>query len=132
MGQALAARVDAPSLVSEFVRGLQEPRTPYISPARFAERSGLSQARLAELAGIHRNTVRVNPASEALQDRLREMIRIISSAVELTGDVEKALFWFRNEPIADYRHRSAIELVGAGQGEAVLTHLEDLKNGAAG
>lgn len=132
MAQALAKRIDAPSLVSDFLTGLQEPRTPYISPARFAQRSGLSQARLAELAGVHRNTVRVNPASEVLQDRLREMIRIISSAVELTGDVEKALYWFRNEPIADYRHQTALDLVSRGQAEAVLTHLEDLKNGATG
>ena len=34
------------------------------------------------------------------------MIKIITSAVELTGDVEKAFFWFRNEPIADRAERA--------------------------
>ena len=132
MAQVQSKRVQAPGLVSAFVSGLQEPRTPYISPARFAERSGLSQARIADLAGVHRNTVRVNPGSEPLQDRLREMVRIISSAVELTGDVDRALYWFRNEPIADYRHQTAIDLVAQGHAEAVLAHLDDLKNGTAG
>lgn len=132
MTQAAAARRDAAGLVSHFVADLQQPLTPYISPSRFAERSGLSQVRLAQLAGVHRNTVRLNPASEALQDRLREMVRIISSAVELTGDVDQALYWFRNEPIADYRHQTALDLVARGQAEAVLAHLDDLKNGAAG
>ena len=87
---------------------------------------------MARLAGVHRNTVRGNPASEQLQDRLRGIIKIIISAVELTGDVEKALYWFRNEPIADYRRKTAAELVAEGHLEAVLAYLEDLKNGASG
>ena len=123
---------DAPQLVSAFLDDLQEPRTPYISPARFAARSGLSQGTLARLAGVHRNTVRLNPASEALQDRLREMIRIITAAAELTGDIDKALYWFRNEPIVDYRGRTAADLVGEGHAGAVLTYLDDLGNGATG
>lgn len=127
-----ASERDAPRLVSAFLDSLQEPRTPYISPARFAERSGLSQGALARLAGVHRNTVRLNPASEALQDRLRAMVGIIASAAELAGDVEKALYWFRNEPIADYKGRTAADLVAAGQAGAVLAYLEDLRNGATG
>ena len=123
---------DAPRLVSDLLDGLQEPRTPYISPTRFGQRAGLSQGTIARLAGVHRNTVRANPASEPLQDRLREMIKIVASAGELTGDVEKAFFWFRNEPIADYRQKTAAELVAEGHADAVLTHLEDLRNGSAG
>ena len=119
-------------LVSGFLDSIQEPRTPFISPTRFAERSGLSHNALARLAGVHRNTVRGNPASEQLQDRLRGMIKIITSAVELTGDIDKALYWFRNEPIADYRRKTAAELVAEGHLEAVLAYLEDLKNGASG
>ena len=132
MAQALAKRIDTPSLVSDFLSGLQEPRTP-TSP-RPASRNGQGCPRRGWPSSPESTAtpVRVNPASEVLQDRLREMIRIIASAVELTGDVEKALYWFRNEPIADYRHQTALDLVSRGQAEAVLTHLEDLKNGAAG
>ena len=117
--------------VSGFVESLQEPRTPYISPKRFSAALGVQVASLASLAGVHRNTLR-NPASERLQDKLREMVRVISAAAALTGDVSKAIFWYRNEPIADYDHKTAAELVAEGHADAVMAHLRDLENGASG
>ena len=60
------------------------------------------------------------------------MVRAISAAVALTGDFDKALYWFLNEPIADYRHKTAAELVTEGQLAAVLSFLEDSKAGATG
>lgn len=128
-----AIREDAPALlVSRFMGDLQEPRTSFISSERFAERLGMSRMTLARVAGVHRNTLRTNPGSEALQARLREMIKVILAASELTGDIETATYWFKNEPIGDYRGQTPVELVAAGKSEAVLTYLEDLKNGAAG
>lgn len=120
------------SLVSGFMDSIQEPRKPYISPARFAMAAGVSVQALAGLAGVHRNTVSQNPESGRLQDRLRDMVKAIVAAVAVTGDLEKAVYWFRNEPIADYRHKTAAELVAEGRLDAVLTYLEDLRNGASG
>lgn len=117
--------------ISGFVESLQEPRTPYISPKRFSAALGVQVAGLASLAGVHRNTMR-NPASERLQDKLREMVKVISAAATLTGDVSKAIYWYRNEPIADYDHKTAAELVAEGHVEAVMAHLRDLENGASG
>jgi hypothetical protein len=117
--------------ISGFVESLQEPRTPYISPKRFSAALGVQVAGLAGLAGVHRNTLR-NPASERLQDKLREMVKVISAAATLTGDVSKAIFWYRNEPIADYDHKTAAELVAEGHADAVMAHLRDLDNGASG
>lgn len=117
--------------ISGFVESLQEPRMPYISPKRFSAALGVQVAGLANLAGVHRNTMR-NPASERLQDKLREMVRVISAAATLTGDVSKAIFWYRNEPIADYDHKTAAELVAEGHADAVMAHLRDLENGASG
>jgi hypothetical protein len=117
--------------ISGFVESLQEPRTPYISPKRFSAALGVQIAGLANLAGVHRNTLR-NPASERLQDKLREMVRVISAVAALTGDVSKAIFWYRNEPIADYDHKTAAELVAEGHADAVMAHLRDLENGASG
>ena len=117
--------------ISGFVESLQEPRTPYISPKRFSAALGVQVAGLASLAGVHRNTMR-NPASERLQDKLREMVKVISAAATLTGDVSKAIFWYRNEPIADYDHKTAAELVAEGHADAVMAHLRDLENGASG
>jgi len=129
---AASARIaDPASVMSGFVSSLQEPRTPYISPKRFSEALGVQVASLAALAGVHRNTLR-NPASERLQDKLREMIKAITAAAALTGDIDKAVYWFRNEPIADYGHKTAAELVAEGHLEAVLAYLRDLENGANG
>lgn len=119
------------TIVSGFVQSLQEPRTPYISPKRFSKALGVQVTNLAELTGVHRNTLR-NPSSERLQGRLREMVRVIAAAATLIGDVDKAIFWFRNEPIGDYGHKTAAELVVAGHTEAVLSYLRDLENGARG
>lgn len=117
--------------ISGFVESLQEPRMPYIWPKRFSAALGVQVAGLANLAGVHRNTLR-NPASERLQDKLREMVKVISAAATLTGDVSKAIFWYRNEPIADYDHKTAAELVAEGHADAVMAHLRDLENGASG
>lgn len=57
---------------------------------------------------------------------------LISAATELTGDVGKAIYWYRNEPIAGYGHRTAAKLVADGQVEAVLAFMRDLENGARG
>lgn len=119
------------AMVSGFVDSLQEPRTPYISPQRLSKVLGVKVANLAQLTGVHRNTLR-NPKSERLQGRMREMVKVISAATELTGDVEKAIYWYRNEPIADYGHRTAAELVADGEVEAVLALVRDLENGARG
>lgn len=119
-------------VVSGFMDSIQEPRKPYISPARFAKAAGVSVQALAALAGMHRNTVSQHPDSGRLQDRLRDMVKAIVAAVAVTGDLEKAIYWFRNEPIADYRHKTAAELVAEGRFDAVLAYLEDLRNGASG
>ncbi|WP_298958485.1 hypothetical protein [uncultured Methylobacterium sp.] len=133
MSAGAALRADGSTvLLSQFMDELQEPRTPYISSERFARRLGLSKDTLARMAGVHRNTLRTNPGAEALQIRLREMIKVIVAASQFTRDIDKALYWFMNEPIADYRNRTAADLVSDGHLEAVLAYLEDLGHGATG
>jgi hypothetical protein len=128
MTQVEATRM---SMVSGFVQSLQEPKTPFISPKRFSAALGVQVASLADLTGVHRNTLR-NPSSERLQSKLREMVKVITAAAALTGDISNAIFWFRNEPITDYDQKTAAELVAEGQVEAVLSYLRDLENGARG
>ena len=128
----MSATQDMMRVVSGFMDSIQEPRTPYISPTRFAKAAGVSLQALAAWAGVHRNTVSQHPESGRLQGRLRDMTKAIVSAVGVTGDLDKAIYWFCNEPIADYRHKTAAELVAEGRLDAVLAYLEDLRNGASG
>lgn len=120
-----------PSLTSGFMDRVREPRTAYISPKRFSQVLGVPANRFASLTGLHRNTLR-NPSSERLQDKLREMVKAITAAAGLTGDIQRALYWYRNEPIGDYGYKTAAELVAGGHVEAVMAYLRDLENGASG
>jgi hypothetical protein len=38
--------------------------------------------------------------------------------------------WFRHQPIAGHDGRTALERVEAGHTDAVMAHLEDLRDGA--
>ena len=49
------------ALLSSFLDRIQQPRTPYISPARFAKAAGLSVQALSAMAGVHRNTLSQHP-----------------------------------------------------------------------
>lgn len=71
-------------MVSGFVESLQEPRTPYISPRRFSKALGVQVTNLADLTGVHRN-----PGSERPQSRMREMIKAITAAAMLAGDIAR-------------------------------------------
>jgi hypothetical protein len=130
---ATARAVDnwATAQISGFVESLREPKTPYISVERLSEALGVKRSSMARITGVHRNTLR-NPTSERLQDRMRDMIRIISATAALTGDLEKAVYWFRNEPILDYGYKTAAQLVAEGHADAVMAYLRDLENGANG
>ncbi|MFS0851398.1 hypothetical protein AB3M93_18310 [Novosphingobium panipatense] len=117
--------------LATFVESLREPGTSFISPKRLSEALGVEMTDLAIIAGIDGEALG-NSGSERLQIRLCEMVRVISAAATLTGDVSKAICWYRNEPIAGYDHKTAAELVAAGHAGAVMAHLHDLENGANG
>lgn len=125
------ARLEQSKELSGFIGSLQEPRTPHISPKRLSQALGVKLTSLARLTGVHRNTLR-NPSSERLLGRMREVVKVISAATECTGAADKAIYWYRNELIAGYGHRTAAELVADGQVEAVLAFIRDLENGARG
>jgi len=48
---------------------------------------------LAAQAHVHRNTLSRAPASESVQRVLREALLVIRAAADLSGDVDRALFW---------------------------------------
>ena len=104
MSASAALRRDAPRLVSDFLDDLQEPRPPYISPECFARRSGLSQGALARLAGVHRNTVRLNPASEALQNRIWVEFKLEVHRADRAQDAADVALGGRSDPGRPTRH----------------------------
>lgn len=102
----------------------------FVSPQRMSRRLRLPLAELAKLAHVHRNTLARRPESPVVQKSLAPVVRILAAAEELTGDADRAIVWFRHQPIAGYGGRTALDLVEAGQAEAVMAHLEDLRDGS--
>lgn len=102
----------------------------FLSPSRISRRLRLPLADLAKLAHVHRNTLAQRPDSPMVQKSLAPVVRILAAAEELTGDADRAIIWFRHQPIAGYGGQTAQELVEAGHSDAVLAHLEDLRDGS--
>jgi hypothetical protein len=115
----------------EFVASLKGDG-PNLSPAKLAAALGIELGQLATLAGVHRNTVSMAPNSQKLQDAMRDVVHVISAAHALSGDIERALFWFRNRPIGDFGHRTPMQVMKDRGAAAVISYLESVGAGATG
>jgi uncharacterized protein (DUF2384 family) len=102
----------------------------FVSPQRMSRRLRLPLTDLAKLAHLHRNELAQRPESPLVQKSLEPVVRILAAAEQLTGDPDRAIVWFRHQPIAGHDGRTALELVEAGEADAVVAHLEDLRDGA--
>ena len=117
-----------------FVEFLRDPETPgpLLSPKKFSQALHIDLQTLAEQAHVHRNTISRAPASQGVQKFLREALKVIKSATDLNGDVDRALFWYRNEPLSVFGYKTAEQLVSEGRTEDVLGYVSSLDAGAAG
>lgn len=103
-----------------------------LSPNRFSEVLSIDLQTLAAQAHVHRNTLSRAPASESVQRFLREALRVLRAATDLSGDVDRAIFWYRNEPLPTFGYKTAEHLVTDGRTEDLLRYIESLEAGAAG
>jgi len=110
----------------------QEVGAAVLSPRRFSEVFSMDLQTLAAQAHVHRNTISRAPGSESVQRFLREALRVIRAAADLSGNVERALFWYRNEPLQPFGYKTAEQLVSDGRTEDLLRYIESLEAGAAG
>jgi len=116
-------------MLSAFLEDVTDPRGS-LSPQRMSEALRISLSHLARIAQVHRNSLSQHPDAPAVQAGLGEVARIVATAAELLGgDTAKAIVWFRHQPLAGFDGRTAEELVAAGHADAVVTHLEILRDG---
>lgn len=101
----------------------------FIAPRRMAARLNLPMTRLSKLAHVNRNTMATRPQSPAIQAKLGEIARIIARAAELAGDEDRAILWFRHQPIVGFANKTAEQLVEEGHAEAVMRDLERMAEG---
>jgi hypothetical protein len=103
-----------------------------LSPKRFGDVLNIDVKTLAIQAHVHRNTISRAPWSESVQKFLREALRVMRAASDLNGDVGRAIFWYRNEPLPPFGYKTAEQLVCEGRTEDVLRYVGSLEVGAAG
>ncbi|BCQ28723.1 DUF2384 domain-containing protein (plasmid) [Caballeronia sp. NK8] len=117
-----------------FMASLHDPEdpAPIVSARRFGEALRIDLQTLAQQAHVHRNTISRQPASESVQRFLRDALRVIRAATDISGDVTKALFWYRNEPLPVFNYKTAEELVSEGRADDVLRYVSSLEAGPAG
>jgi hypothetical protein len=115
----------------DFLRD-QEMGPAVLSPKRFSDVLSIDLQTLAGQAHVHRNTLSRAPASESVQKFMREVLRVLRAGSDLTGDVGRAIFWYRNEPLPPFNYKTAEQLVSEGRAEDVLRYVESLEAGAAG
>lgn len=116
-------------MLSPFLTEVMDPQKGAISPHRLSDILHISLSHLSKLTQVHRNTLTRNPASPDVQQRLGEVARIISLAADLIGDQQRAIIWFRHQPLSGFDNKTAEELVTAGHTDAVLEHLAMLSDG---
>lgn len=123
-----------PETYAGFIDFVRDPDSaaPALSPKRFSAAVNIDLQTLAEQARVHRNTVSRAPNSKAIQDFLRQAVRVIKAATDLTGDLRRALFWYRAEPLAAFGYRTAERLVAEGRADDLLSYVASLEAGAAG
>lgn len=105
----------------------------YLSPVKFIDLMKIDLGTFASRAHVHRNTVSRAPNSSTVQEHIRQNIRVLKAVYDLNGgDVQKALLWFKNEPIREFGYKTPETLVADGRADDVLKLLEMYEAGAAG
>ncbi len=120
--------LDFPVLLEAF----REPGTSRYSATNIARSLDLQQQELADLAKVHRNTVRIHPESPKLQSTLRDLIRLLSAAQAVQPDLKRAVFLIKNEPVPAFGHKTLLQLVAAGRTEDAIGYLESIACGFVG
>jgi uncharacterized protein (DUF2384 family) len=111
-----------------FLNYLQDIETgSAISPKRYGQVLRLDMQTLAAKAHVHRNTISRAPDAESVQRYLRESVRVMRAAVDIAGSVEKAIFWFKNNPLPTFDYKTPQDLVSEGRTEALIRYIQSLQ-----
>lgn len=117
-----------------FIAFLQDQDTsiPTLSPKRFSDLLSIDIQSLADQAHVHRNTISRAPESESVQKYLREALRVLRAACDISGEMKTAIFWYRNAPLPPFHYKTAEQLVSEGRTEDVLRYVQSFEAGATG
>lgn len=107
-----------------FMNFLNSEASPSISPKRFGLVFKVDMQTLAAQAHVHRNTVRLAPDTETIQSHLRQSVRVMRAAADISGSIEKAIYWFKNHPLSAFDYKTPQDLVSEKRTEALIQSLQ--------
>lgn len=96
-----------------------------------SDRFGMSKGQLAETAGLAPETLRRKARAESprAQNRMTEMLEIISRVAGWAGGEKQAMAWYRAEPIPAFGGRTAESIVKEGNAAALRDYLDHIAVG---
>ena len=103
-----------------------------LEPRKVAELLHVPLEGVAALARTHRNTLSRTPDSHHVQAGLSAIGRILIRASQVMGGdgaADRAVLWFKNQPLSGFGGKTAMDLVREGKADAVLEHLAMLEDG---
>lgn len=126
MAQSLKTQSDGGPLILSYM-----DKGGKIAVQQVADGFGMSKTQLAETAGLARETLYRLERSRATktQNRLREMLEIISRVTDWAGGKEQAMAWYRAQPLPAFGGRTAEALVKDGKAAAVRDYLDHMALG---
>ena len=98
-------------------------------PSRVSEQLGVTLSELARLIGVARNTLTAQSGARKVDHALSHVVRILAMASEMAGDENRAIIWFKHQPIPGWAGKTAYDLVGEGKADKVLAYLEAVRSG---
>ncbi len=105
---------------------------PAISPRRYGQVLRLDMQTLAAQARVLQNTINGVPGAEGVQRYLRDALRVMRVAVDIAGNVELAISWFKNNALPAFDYQTPQDLVSRGRADALITYINSLRAGFAG
>lgn len=115
-----------------FMSFLRDMNASSISPKRYGLVLHVDMQTLAARAHVHRNTLSRAPDAESVQHYLRESVRVIRAATDINGSVEKAIYWFKNNPLPVFNYKTPQDLVSERRTDALVHYIQSLQAGFAG
>ena len=104
----------------------------YICPVIFANALNLSAIELASIIGAPKSLINNKTYIHLTktQSRLNDVLNIFRFITPWCGSTEYACSWFINTMIPGFCYSTAKQLVRQGRADAVMTYLEQIKEGS--
>ncbi len=115
-------------MLNHTLDGLAEPGEMIADPRRLAELFSLTLSDLARVLGISRSTLN-DPHSPAYEAAIKPLLKILTIAIDMTGDERRALLWMKYDAIPGLGYKTPLDLIEEGKSDWVVGHMENVRNG---